>query len=76
VLLLGGGLASVGSHRGLDLFGQFDDYNSTKTPSEADALALFSDWVIVGQDLMTAAATVSSELPTTDVAESALVQAQ
>jgi hypothetical protein len=40
-----------GAARSLDLWGQFDDYNISATPEEADAAAIASDWIIVGQDL-------------------------
>jgi hypothetical protein len=31
--------------------GNFHDYNRMKTPVEADAYALASDWIMVGQDI-------------------------
>ena len=40
-----------GAARVFDLFGQFDEYNQSETPLEADAKAIASDWLIVGQDL-------------------------
>ena len=40
-----------GVGRVFDLWGQFDDYNRSETPLEADAKAIASDWLIVGQDL-------------------------
>jgi hypothetical protein len=45
----------------LDLWGQLADYNSSATPAEADANAIFSDWAIVGQDIVDAAEKVASE---------------
>ena len=35
----------------MDLFGTFDGYNTSSSPSEADAKAIQSDWGMVGQDL-------------------------
>lgn len=40
-----------GLGRTLDLFGTYDEYNSSRTPATADGLAIASDWIIVGQDL-------------------------
>ncbi|MFZ0704677.1 MAG: hypothetical protein WAM71_03675 [Candidatus Korobacteraceae bacterium] len=40
-----------GAARILDLWGQFDDYNISNTPQEADESAIAADWIIVGQDL-------------------------
>lgn len=40
-----------GAVRILDLFGQFDQYNMSATPVEADAKALAADWFVVGQDI-------------------------
>jgi hypothetical protein len=40
-----------GAARTLDLWGQFDDYNLSETANEADAKAIASDWLVVGQDL-------------------------
>jgi hypothetical protein len=40
-----------GAARVFDLFGQFDEYNRSDTPDEADAKAIASDWIVVGQDL-------------------------
>jgi hypothetical protein len=35
----------------IDLWGQLAAYNTSATPMDADALAIFSDWAIVGQDI-------------------------
>jgi hypothetical protein len=43
-----------GPARVLDLFGQFDQYNMSPTPQEADARALRSDWMIIGDHLVDA----------------------
>lgn len=43
-----------GASRGLDLAGQFDDYNQSASGDEADAKALFADWRVVGQSLVNA----------------------
>ena len=40
-----------GAARVFDLFGQFDEYNRSETPEEADAKAIASDWMVVGQDI-------------------------
>jgi hypothetical protein len=40
-----------GAARVLDLWGQFDDYNRSETPAEADAKAIAADWLVIGQDL-------------------------
>jgi hypothetical protein len=40
-----------GLARTLDLFGQFDQYNISATPSEADSKALAADWIVIGQDV-------------------------
>lgn len=41
-----------GMARTLDLFGVLDEYNYSSNPSEADAKAMASDWLIVGQDIL------------------------
>lgn len=40
-----------GVARVLDIFGTFDRYNVSRTPEEADARAIASDWQMVGYDL-------------------------
>jgi hypothetical protein len=40
-----------GAARLVDMWGQFDDYNRSDTPAQADAKAIAADWLIVGQDL-------------------------
>ncbi len=40
-----------GAARLLDLYGQFDAYNSSRDEQEADAKAMFADWRVVGEDL-------------------------
>jgi len=40
-----------GAGRLFDWYGQFDEYNSSRTSAEADAKAIASDWSIVGQDI-------------------------
>ncbi len=40
-----------GAARVLDLGGTFDEYNSSDTPEEADARALWGDWKVVGENL-------------------------
>ncbi len=43
-----------GVARVLDLFGVFDSYNSSRTPGEVDARALYADWSVAGSDLIAA----------------------
>ena len=43
-----------GAARVLDLWGQFDVYNVSATPTEADANAIAADWFVVGQDILDA----------------------
>jgi len=43
--------ALSGAGRTLDLMGTFDRYNVSVSPEEADARAIFSDWLAVGRDL-------------------------
>ncbi len=40
-----------GMARVFDLFGTFDAYNLSESGAEADARAIASDWLIVGQDI-------------------------
>ena len=53
-----------GIARNLDLWGDFDDYNRSDTPSEADAKAIAADWLVVGQDMYDAIEEQGSELET------------
>lgn len=53
----GSGLARV-----LDLFGLFDSYNESPKPAEADARAIYSDWAMIGQDLIDSAEQLKTEL--------------
>ena len=43
--------ALSGAVRLVDLLGQLDTYNISLTPRQADAIALYSDWRVIGQDL-------------------------
>jgi len=43
--------ALSGAGRVIDLMGTFDRYNVSASPEEADARAIFSDWLAVGRDL-------------------------
>jgi hypothetical protein len=45
-----------GVARTLDLWGQFDEYNTSESPEEADSKAIASDWILVGQDIAEAMA--------------------
>ena len=40
-----------GVARLIDLYGTFDVYNMARTPREADAIAIYSDWRMIGEDL-------------------------
>jgi len=42
---------ATGVARLFDLWGWFDVYNVSRTPEQADARALYSDWAITGQEL-------------------------
>lgn len=53
--LFGKSSALFGAARILDLGGTFNSYNTSRTPQEADARAIFGDWLTVGGDLRTAA---------------------
>ena len=44
-----------GTARVIDLWAQFDDYNRSDTPAEADGKAIAADWLVVGQDVRDAA---------------------
>lgn len=50
------GMARLGN-----LFGGFDDYNSSPSGSLADARAIYSDWRMVGEDLARAMAGIEAE---------------
>ncbi len=54
--------AWYGLARLLDLGGNFDSYNERPAPAEADAVALYSDWRAVGQDLSAAIDTGAAEI--------------
>jgi hypothetical protein len=43
-----------GAARTIDLWGNFDDYNRSDSPREADAKAIAADWLMVGQDIQDA----------------------
>jgi hypothetical protein len=53
-----------GAARLLDLYGQFDEYDSSANDREADARALYSDWSMVGGDIEIAI----EECATSDIA--------
>ena len=52
----------TGVARILDLGGQFDAYNVSRTPAEADVRAIMSDWAMVGLDLNRAVAHVGAQI--------------
>lgn len=41
----------TGFARIFDLFGTFDDFNTSSSDEEADVKAILNDWAMVGQDL-------------------------
>ena len=43
--------ALQGAARTLDLAGQFDEYNVSSTPREADTRAMIADMMVVADDL-------------------------
>ena len=45
-----------GAGRLFDWYGQFDEYNVSRSPAEADAKAMASDWSVVGEDIRDAMA--------------------
>lgn len=51
-----------GIARVLDIFGIFDSYNQSRNGQEADAIAIRSDWAMVGQDITDACSTFEREL--------------
>ena len=51
-----------GMARTLDIGAQFDEFNWTEDPAEADAIAMFSDFRAVGMDIMTACSQYETEL--------------
>lgn len=54
-----------GAARVIDLWGQFDDYNRSETPKEADGKAIAADWLVVGNDLQDAIEELGPEIETT-----------
>ncbi len=50
-----------GVARALDLCGTLQEYNSSPSPEQADALALGADWRVVGADLLRAMDELSEE---------------
>ena len=40
-----------GIGRSIDLFGQFTEYNKSKSGKEADAKSLYNDWKAIGKDI-------------------------
>lgn len=47
--------------RAVDFGGTLTEYNSALTPRQADFLALYSDWLMVGRDIRRAAKKVYAE---------------
>lgn len=40
-----------GSARLFDFYGLYDAYNTSADDAQADAMATFADWLVVGQDI-------------------------
>ncbi|MGC2197236.1 MAG: hypothetical protein WA628_21340 [Terriglobales bacterium] len=57
-----------GAARVLDLYGVYDEYNSSSTDYEADFKAILSDWMVVGQDIFVAMKEFESSLPPDSIA--------
>jgi len=51
-----------GVARLVDLGGVYDSYNESRTSKEADAVATYSDWAVVGQDIQNAVGQFDEEL--------------
>ena len=51
-----------GLSRTLDVGGNFDSYNESRIPEEADLRATVNDWKMVGQDLSSAIKTYGEEI--------------
>ena len=43
-----------GAARLFDFYGLYDEYNTSPTEAQADAMATFADWMVVGKDLQEA----------------------
>jgi len=52
-----------GAARTFDLWGHLDTYNYSRTPEEADSLALYSDWRTVGEHIFSAAENFDAREP-------------
>lgn len=53
--------AVFGQARFFDFSGSFDEYNSSETPDEADAKAMYADWAVVGDTLSSVVRKQTSE---------------
>lgn len=53
-----GGVASI-----LDFGDTLTEYNTANSPQQADTLALWSDWLAVGDDIWSAIGTYENALP-------------
>jgi hypothetical protein len=40
-----------GGARLFDFYGLYDEYNISPSEAQADAMATFADWLVVGQDI-------------------------
>jgi hypothetical protein len=52
-----------GVARTLDLGGTLSEYNRSLTPAQADYIAIWSDWRVVGNDIRAAVAALKRDAP-------------
>jgi hypothetical protein len=62
--------ALFGQARFFDFGGSFDEYNSSDSPDEADAMAMYADWAAVG-DTIESVASGQQDVPRSDAEEEA-----
>ena len=55
--------ALEGVARILDFGGTLNEYNTANSPQQADTLALWSDWLAVGDDMWSAIRTFEGAIP-------------
>jgi hypothetical protein len=55
-----------GIARLFDFGGGLNEYNSTSSPEQSDAIAMRADWETIGADMRRAIVAVAGELPDTD----------
>jgi hypothetical protein len=62
--------ALFGQSRFFDFSGSFDEYNTSESPDEADAKAMYADWAVVGETIESVVRKQQGQ-PTTDDEEQA-----